>query len=239
MNVNESSPTGVDVSEADKGQDAIPAAESGAPEMNVRGIDINRVPAEEMTKRLNGVGLGLAQTIVKNREMFGPFLTVHDLGRVPGIGPAAFVRITGQPWREDAHAKREKVMAIVGASNEGTISVQEIAKRFSDVEGFEGCLIVDSDGDMLASSWAAGSPEVIGAFAPYVIQKLAPMMQSLETGQCDMISIFISERAYTMIPFENLVFVAIHKMNKFNRKQLRIAQQVVAMLGRLLFTHKD
>lgn len=200
----------------------------------VRGVDINSASAQEMTKRFDGVGLGLAQTIVRNRETFGPFITLHDLGRVPGIGPSAFVRITGQPWREDAHAHREKVMGIVGATAEGRISVQEVAKRFGEVDGFEGCIIVDSDGDTLAAHWTNGSTEALGAFAPYVVQKIAPMMQSMETGQCDMISIFVAERAYTLIPFENLVFVAIHELNKFNRKQLRVAQQVVAMLGRLL-----
>lgn len=230
MNAEETNVAGAQTADAA----AIPAAESGAPAIMVRGLDINRVLAEEMTRRFDGVGLGMAQSIVKNRDAFGPFLTVHDLGRVPGIGPAAFVRITGLPWREDAHAKREKVMAIVGATQEGHVSVQEVAKRFAEVEGFEGCLIVDADGDMLASHWINGSPEVIGAFAPYVIQKLAPMLQSIEAGQCDMITIFISEQAYTMIPFHSLVFVAIHKMNRFNRKQLRVAQQVAAMLGQLL-----
>jgi competence protein ComEA len=211
-----------------------PATSSSAPAMMLRGIDMNSATAQEMTKRLTGVGLGLAQTIVRNRETFGPFMTVHDLGRVPGIGPAAFVRITGFPWREDAHANREKVMSIVGATQDGQISVQEVAKRFAEVDGFEGCIIVDADGDMLASHWSSGSTEMLGAFAPLVIQKTAPLIQSLEAGQCDMITIFVAERAYTMIPFESLVFVAIHEMNKFNRKQLRVAQQVVAMLGRLL-----
>jgi len=231
MNTNETNSGGVDTNPP---ASDIPVAETGAPVINVCGLDINRAAAAEMTKRFNGVGLGLAETIVNNRETFGPYLTIHDLGRVPGIGPAAFVRITGLPWREDAAAKREKVLAIVGATPEGGISVQEVAQRFAEVEGFEGCLIVDSDGDMLASHWAGGSAEVVGAFAPMVIQRVAPMMQTMETGQCDMISIFVAERAYTLIPFESLVFVAIHQMNRFNRKQLRIAQQVVAMLGRLL-----
>lgn len=231
MSSNETNPAGVEATEPSA---TMPPSESGLPAVPVRGLDINSASAEDMTRRFNGVGLGLARTIVTNRETFGPFLTVHDLGRVPGVGPAAFVRITGLPWREDAAAKREKVMAIVGATPEGGISVQEIAKRFAEVEGFEGCIIVDSDGDMLASHWSHGSAEVIGAFAPFVIQKIAPMMQTMEAGQCDMISLFVAERAYTLIPFENLVFVAIHQMNKFNRKQLRIAQQVVAMLGRLL-----
>lgn len=216
----------------------IPAAEAGAPTILVRGLDMNRATAEEMNRRLDRVGIGLAHAIVQNRDMFGPFLTVHDLGRVPGIGPSAFVRIVGIPWREDAQAKREKVMSIVGATGDGNVSVQDVARRFAEVEGFEGCIIVDADGDMLASTWNAGSAETLGAFAPYAIQKLAPMVQSLEAGQADMVSIFVAERAYTMIPFENLVFVAIHQMNKFNRKQLRLAQQVAEMLGRLLFGRK-
>lgn len=232
MSANETPESAV----ANAGEDRpIPVAESGAPSVMARGLDLNRAPAEEMTRRFDGVGLGLAQAIVKNREVFGPFLTIHDLGRVPGVGPAAFVRITGLPWREDAHAKREKVLAIIGPTPDGGVSVQDVARRFAEVEGFEGCIIVDGDGDMLAASWHSGSADALGAFAPYAIQKLAPMVQSLEAGQADMISIFVSERAYTMIPFESLVFVAIHQMNKFNRKQLRVAQQVAEMLGRLLF----
>jgi competence ComEA-like helix-hairpin-helix protein len=201
----------------------------------LRGLDVNRATPEEMVKRFDRVGLSLAKTIVQNREVFGPYLSIHDLGRVPGVGPAAFMRITGLPWREDAAAKREKVMAIVGPTADGEISLQEMAARFAAAEEFEGCLIVDADGDLLSTSWNAENNEAIGAMAPIFIDKLSPYIQSLGAGTIDAVSIFIGERAFTLIPCETLVFVAVHRMNKFSRRQLRVAQQVAAMLGQLLF----
>jgi competence protein ComEA len=41
------------------------------------------------------VGPALAERIVRWREREGPFRSVEDLARVPGIGPATVARIRG------------------------------------------------------------------------------------------------------------------------------------------------
>ncbi|MFN5741689.1 MAG: ComEA family DNA-binding protein, partial [Planctomyces sp.] len=43
--------------------------------------------------QLEGVGPSLASRIVADREVHGPFATIDDLQRVPGIGPATLDRI--------------------------------------------------------------------------------------------------------------------------------------------------
>ena len=50
-------------------------------------VDINRAGAAELVA-LPGVGPALAARIVASREADGPFRSVDDLRRVPGIGPA-------------------------------------------------------------------------------------------------------------------------------------------------------
>lgn len=52
-------------------------------------VDINRATVEELTK-FQGVGEGLAQRIVADRQKNGPFKTTEDLMRVSGIGQKKF-----------------------------------------------------------------------------------------------------------------------------------------------------
>lgn len=54
-------------------------------------VDISSAPAEEL-RRLSGVGPSLAEAIIRERTS-RPFLSVADLDRVPGIGPATFERL--------------------------------------------------------------------------------------------------------------------------------------------------
>ena len=52
-------------------------------------VDINKATVDEFTK-LQGVGEGLAQRIVADRQKNGPFKTAEDLMRVSGIGQKKF-----------------------------------------------------------------------------------------------------------------------------------------------------
>lgn len=65
-------------------------------ETNVRRaggkVNINTATAAEF-ETLPGIGPGLARTIVKYREGNGPFRTIHDLQKVPGIGHGRFAKI--------------------------------------------------------------------------------------------------------------------------------------------------
>ena len=48
-------------------------------------IDINTASAEAMSKSLKGIGAKKAAAIVQYREAHGPFQSVDDLSKVPGI----------------------------------------------------------------------------------------------------------------------------------------------------------
>lgn len=212
----------------------VPGAK-GLPVLKLGGIDINQAGPEEMARRLDGVGLSMARRMTENRRVLGAYLSLHDLARVPGIGPKAFTRITGLRWRADANAQRDRVLEVLDISADGQISVEDVAHRFASLPGYDGCIMTSTDGELLAASWQHQSEKALGAFAPQFIKKLTPYIQSLGIGEIDLMTIFISERPFTLIQYESLVFVAVHQLNRFSRRQLRIAQQVVQMLGRLLF----
>ncbi len=55
-------------------------------------VDINRAPAAEFTL-LPGIGEVMAMRIVADREQHGPFSSVDNLRRVPGIGERTIERV--------------------------------------------------------------------------------------------------------------------------------------------------
>lgn len=58
-------------------------------------VDINRSSWVDWIQ-LEGIGPALANRIVADRSVNGPFRSIDDLTRVPGIGPATLARI--RPW---------------------------------------------------------------------------------------------------------------------------------------------
>ena len=55
--------------------------------------------------QLEGIGPSLAQRIVTDRSINGPFSSIEDVTRVPGIGPATLDRI--RPWLTMGHNANE------------------------------------------------------------------------------------------------------------------------------------
>ena len=58
-------------------------------------ININRATAKQL-ETLNGIGPVLAKSIVAYRAANGPFITLEDLDKVSGIGPAKFAQFKSQ-----------------------------------------------------------------------------------------------------------------------------------------------
>jgi competence protein ComEA len=58
-------------------------------------VNINTATKEELTS-LKGIGSDRAQDIIDYRTKNGPFKTVDDLQKVPGIGPGFMKRIRSQ-----------------------------------------------------------------------------------------------------------------------------------------------
>lgn len=77
-----------------QGEPTLPPA-TGVPSSNSATpgkVNINTADVAELDT-LPGIGPGYAQRIVAYREQHGPFRTIEDLQKVPGIGPATFARV--------------------------------------------------------------------------------------------------------------------------------------------------
>ena len=215
------------------------APASSRPAVLLAGADLNAASAEELVHHLDGVGQRLAERIVEYRQAAGPFTSPADLARVPGVGPRLFEKITGlSSGKRHRPTTREKALRVVGQNREGVLDLREVATRFRELDGFDGCLLVDHDGDLVASSWAETPHEAIGVFAPQLIRKLDPYLKSIDGGQVDMVSIFVSGRPFTLIPFGTLILIAVHENDRFSRAQLDLAKQVATTLSRELFASR-
>ena len=58
-----------------------------------QAIDINTASAEQLEKAIKGIGPTKAAAIVKYRETTGPFKSVDDLTKVPGIKDKALEKL--------------------------------------------------------------------------------------------------------------------------------------------------
>ena len=76
------------------------------PRSSVKAIELNGASIQQLNS-LPGIGPVLAERIVRDREVRGPFRSVEELDRVAGIGPKTLQRIA--PWiraEQDNGARR-------------------------------------------------------------------------------------------------------------------------------------
>lgn len=202
--------------------------------LTLYGLDINSASAEDMVTRFNGVGRKLAEKIVANRVEFGLFKDVYDLARVPGVKGKVFQRITGMAWPAQLFRHREQVQKLIGVTGREIPDVRGVAQRFKELEGFNGCIIIDQDGLVLASTWEHPSSDALGAFAPQMFKKLSRYVKQLKMGNIKTLTFFAEENPVTLITSGAILFVALHKSTRFSKRQVEMIQALATELGRML-----
>lgn len=221
-------------------EETIPIEEdvpSGGATLFLRGLDLNRATEEELYTRLDGVGPVLAQRIVQDREDNGPFFYLLDLPRVPGLGRKTFEQITGLPLQRDTFRYLPIVHKVLGPGMEGIPNVREVAARFAQISGFEGCLLCHEDGYVLASSWEHSRKDAFGAFAPQMYKKVSKYVRQLDLGGLGSMTFYLEMQPFTLVHSGEIYLVAVHESAHFSRKQVHLAQAVGAELGRRLGRH--
>ena len=208
-------------------------------EVLVNGLDVNHAGTEDMVVRMNGIGPRLAIRIVEDRELNGRFTDVYDLARVQGIGKKIFETITGLNWREDLCGRREILSNILDSSKDTIPDIKGVAARVSDTKGFEGCVIVHSEGYVLASSWEHTRNEALGAFAPQMFKKVVQYIRRLELGEMDAFTYFFDDFPITLVSHGDIILAAIHTPNRFSRRHVQIARALTSELSRRLQRMRD
>ncbi|MBN1268015.1 MAG: helix-hairpin-helix domain-containing protein [Kiritimatiellae bacterium] len=205
----------------------------------LRGLDMNKATAEEMVERFDGIGPRMAQKIVEDRQVNGPFFYLLDLARVPGLGRKTFEHLTGLPLRKQIFQYLGVVGQVLGKTMDGVPDVRQVATRFKELEGFEGCVLAHEDGYVLAESWETAKSEAFGAFAPQMYKKMGQYLRRLDLGGIGSITFFLEDRPFTLVRSGEIFLVAVHAPSRFSRKHVHIVQAVGAELGRRLMRQRS
>ena len=196
------------------------------------GLDINNATAEDMVTRFNGVGRKLAEKIVANRVELGLFRDVYDIARVPGVKGKVFQRITGMAWPAQLFRHREQVATLIGVTSGEIPDVRGVAQRFKELDGFNGCIIIDQDGLVLAGTWEHPSSDALAAFAPQMFKKLSRYVKQLKMGNIKTLTFFADDSPVTLVTSGAILFVALHKTTRFSKRQVELVQALATELGR-------
>jgi predicted regulator of Ras-like GTPase activity (Roadblock/LC7/MglB family) len=153
---------------------------------------------------------------------------------VPGLGRKTFTKITGMRWPEGEEALPEVRQKILTFTDAGYLNVRGVTEKFGELPGFEGCILAHQDGYVLATSWDHQAKDALGAFAPQIFKKVSGYVRRLKMGKMDCMTFVLDQCPVTLVPSEDIYFVAIHKEGSLTRKHIRLAYGVGCRLGRLL-----
>ncbi len=196
-----------------------------------RGVDMNAVEAVELTRRFDGIGDALAERIVQDRATNGPFFDISDLARVPGVGGKTFEKITGRPWQEDIFGQLATVHAVLGPWEGKFPDLQSVVTRFKSQPGFEGCVVLHKDGDLLASSWAIEDRPGLEAMAPQVVKRVAQYMKRIKSGEPLSVTVNMDETYLTFVQNKDICFIAVHNVKGMTRRHVQVACGLGMALG--------
>ncbi len=205
---------------------------SGMPVLMLRGLDLNQASAGELMRVVDGIGEAMAQHIVQDRTENGPFFGLYDLGRVPGIGSKIYEKITGQPWLEEKYGQLHLVDELLGRWTGKHPDLKDVAAKFKAIPGFEGCMILHRDGDLLATSWQVDSPERLQAMAPQILKKVKHYMRHIAQGETYSVTVFQEGVSFTFVESEDICFVAVQNPKGLSRRHIQIVNGLGVALGR-------
>ena len=208
------------------------ASASGIPALMLRGLDLNEASAEELVRVVDGIGEAMAQRIVEDRKVNGPFFGLYDLGRVSGIGSKVYEKITGQPWLEEKYAQLPLVDKLLGRWTGKHPDLKDVAAKFKTIPGFEGCMILHRDGDLLASSWQVDMPDRLQAMAPQILKKVKYYMRHIAQGETYSVTVFLEGVSFTFVESEDICFVAVQNPRGLSRRHIQIVNGLGIALGR-------
>ena len=196
----------------------------------VAGIDLNRADADTITEHLEGVGSRLAGNIVRYREQHGAYTSVADLLLIPGVGPTTFERLSGETWPADEQGIKAALDVVLGDDADGYPDFRGVAERFCDRDDVTGCLIVHTDGHVLASAWDHDKSEILGAVAPQIFKKISPYVEQLSWGDVSPLTLVFGHDVVTLVQSDEVLLALVHPLDGLDGNQLRLVQLASAEL---------
>jgi predicted regulator of Ras-like GTPase activity (Roadblock/LC7/MglB family) len=130
-------------------------------------------------------------------------------------------------WDEDLLLKK-----VLGDEETRQADFSEVAARFKDVGGFEGCAIIHREGDLLATSWTHKATDMLEVISPQIWKRVSGYVEHLGEGEMKSVTVSVAQHLLTFVQEGDLCFVAVHQPDQFDLARLSWVQRVAAELGR-------
>jgi competence ComEA-like helix-hairpin-helix protein len=197
------------------------------------GVNLNAADISELMT-LEGVTLRVAQLLITHRLENGPFASIFDLQNIAGLGRKTFRKITGMPYSKKRYHRRRRLASLLNFPASKVSHLPTVAAALAGKPGFNGCIISDQDGMLLAQNGADEFAQPLSAIVPKMYRQLCENMDVVNLGHVDAISICIKGRMFTILAGRNVCLAAVHETNKVTRSQLVLARKVAKELAWLL-----
>ena len=188
-------------------------------------VDLNRCSVEDLTT-IDGIGRALAQRIIDFRNSRGKFNSVNELRQVPGIGRKTFRALAGV----HPHALNR----ILGATDDGELTLQEIVRLTGKLPGIDGCMLATADGLFVTGELPPHLDQsTISVFAPQLFKKVGRYARELKVGSIRRFTIFTDTQPISIFRAGDVYLIVIHDAFRFSKALLRRCERISQEIARL------
>ena len=198
---------------------------TAAPTPNSFLVNLNSFTVEELAK-IEGVGPVVAQRIIEFRNARGGFQSLEDLRGIPGIGRKLFRTLAGPA--------RRGLNRLLGVEHNEELTLQDVVRLTSQLEGVAGCILAMSDGVFVTGQLPAHlDQETISVFAPELFNKVATYTKELRVGEVTRLSVFTDQQPLSIFRAGDIFLVVIHDNRHFSKALLRRCERISQELAPL------
>jgi predicted regulator of Ras-like GTPase activity (Roadblock/LC7/MglB family) len=175
---------------------------------------------------VEGIGPVAAQRIIDSRNARGGFQSLEDLHGIPGISRKALRTLAG-PGRRGLNR-------LLGVEHNEELTLQEVVRLTSQLEGVAGCILAMSDGVFVTGQLPSHlDQETISVFAPELFNKVGTYTKELRVGEVTRLSVFTDQQPLSIFRAGDIFLVVIHDNRHFSKALLRRCERISQELAPL------
>jgi len=146
--------------------------------------------------------------------------------------PAAESKVLEPPKAKPVRDAETVLNQVMGRDAARRPDFAEVASRFKELGGFEGCAIIHREGDLLATSWEHKATDMLEVISPQICKRVAGYVEHLDEGAMKSVTVSVAGHLLTFAQEGELCFVAVHRQEDFDLEHLAWTQWVAGELGR-------
>ncbi len=199
-------------------------------------ININTAMEEELML-LEGIDSTIAAKIIKWRDKHGPFATIFDLLKVPGVEAPTVEQMSGMRVGAGLFNRRRRLASLLHIAPGQVADLKLVVEAVIQKPDFSGCVISDSNGLMLAQAGMDETAESIAAIVPRLLRRIHSDISLIRAGSPCTASITTSTMCLTVASHRAIAVSTIHRDKQINEADLAFVRKLVLELAWLISLH--